>query len=251
MIRLVGVERTLGGQPVLRGVNLIIPEGKVTAIIGRSGEGKSVLLKHMIGLLQPDRGEVWVNGVELTSVRAKRLKDIRRRCGVLFQGAALFDSLTVWENVAFPLRETLRLPEPDVRRRADQLLEEVGLADMGYKYPAELSGGMKKRVGLARALALEPEIVLFDEPTAGLDPVTARTIRDLIVDSHRRLGCTTVLVSHDLQEVLTLADCVAFLADGKIAVSSPTADLARVSDPSLREFLSAGGLGGRRLQRVA
>ena len=251
MIRLVGVEKALGGQPVLRGVDLIIPKGKLTAIIGRSGEGKSVLLKHLIGLVKPDRGQVWVDGVELTAVRAKRLQDIRRRCGVLFQGAALFDSLTVRENVAFPLRETLGLPEPEVLRRADQKLLEVALPGMGHKLPAELSGGMKKRVGLARALALEPEILLFDEPTTGLDPVTARTIRDLIVASHRRLGCTTVLVSHDLQEVLALADCVAFLADGKIAAIGPTADLAQMGGPSLREFLSAGGLGVRRAQLVA
>ena len=251
MIRLVGVEKSLGGQPVLRGVDLVIPTGTLTAIIGRSGGGKSVLLKHLIGLVQPDRGQVWVDGVELTAARAKRLQDIRRRCGVLFQGAALFDSLTVRENVAFPLRETLRLPEAEALRRADQKLDKVDLSGMGHKFPAELSGGMKKRVGLARALALEPEILLFDEPTTGLDPVTARTIRDLIVASHRRLGCTTVLVSHDLQEVRALSDGVAFLSEGRIAAIGPTADLAGMSDPSLQEFLSAGGLGGQQVQRVA
>jgi len=152
MIKLVGVEKTLGGQRVLQGVDFDIPAGKLTTIIGRSGEGKSVLLKHMIGLLQPDRGQVWVGDKEISRMRGKALNEVRKRFAMLFQGAALFDSLTVFENVAFPLREKLRMKGAEVSRRADEKLEQVGLAGMGHKYPAELSGGMKKRAGLARAL---------------------------------------------------------------------------------------------------
>jgi len=181
MIKLVGVEKTLGGQRVLQGVDLTIPTGKLTTVIGKSGEGKSVLLKHMIGLMQPDRGEVWVGDVEISRLRGARLNDVRKRFSMLFQGAALFDSLTVFENVAFPLREKLRMKGPDVARRVDEKLEQVGLAGMGHKFPSELSGGMRKRAGLARALVMEPEIILFDEPTTGLDPLMAKSIHDLIV----------------------------------------------------------------------
>jgi phospholipid/cholesterol/gamma-HCH transport system ATP-binding protein len=224
-------------------VDLIIPKGKFTSIIGRSGGEKSVLLKHMIGLLKPDRGEVWVDGVEISQLRGTRLNQVRRRFAMLFQGAALFDSLTVLEDVAFPLRETLRLPEREVFRRAEQKLHEVALSGMGHKFPAELSRGMRKRVGLARALITEPEIILFDEPTTGLDPVTAKTIHDLIVAMHRALGFTAVMVSHDITEILAITDWVALLADGRIAAMAPAADLQEMRNPALREFLSAGGIG--------
>ena len=154
MIKLVNVQKSFGKQQVLRGATLEIPKGKLTTIIGRSGEGKSVLLKHMIGLLQPDQGEVWVNDIEISRLSGKALNDVRKQYAMLFQGAALFDSLTVFDNVAFPLREKLRLPEPAVKGRVDEKLERVGLAGMGHKFPAELSGGMKKRAGLARALVM-------------------------------------------------------------------------------------------------
>lgn len=241
MIKLVGVEKTLGGQPVLRGVDLTIPVGKITTIIGRSGEGKSVLLKHMIGLLQPDRGEVWVDGVEISRLKGRALNDVRRRFAMLFQGAALFDSLSVFENVAFPLREKLRLPDDEVRRKVEEKLAQVGLADMGHKYPAELSGGMKKRTGLARALVMEPEIILFDEPTTGLDPLMAKTIHDLIVETHRALGFTAVMVSHEIPEVFLISDWVAMLKDGKIAAMAPSDEFQRTEDPGIREFISVGG----------
>lgn len=217
MIKLVGVEKTLGGQRVLQGVDFDIPAGKLTTIIGRSGEGKSVLLKHMIGLLQPDRGQVWVGDKEISRMRGKALNEVRKRFAMLFQGAALFDSLTVFENVAFPLREKLRMKGAEVSRRADEKLEQVGLAGMGHKYPAELSGGMKKRVGIARALALEPQLVLFDEPTTGLDPVTTYTIDRLIADVRDKLGITAVLVSHDVSSVFRVADRIAFLEGGKLS----------------------------------
>jgi phospholipid/cholesterol/gamma-HCH transport system ATP-binding protein len=241
MIRLVGVEKTLGGQRVLQGVNLEIPVGKLTTIIGRSGEGKSVLLKHMIGLLKPDRGEVWVGDVDIVRLRGKALNEVRKRFAMLFQGAALFDSLTVFENVAFPLREKLRLPDAEVASRVEEKLEQVGLAGMGHKYPAELSGGMKKRAGLARALVMEPEIILFDEPTTGLDPLMAKTIHDLIVAMHRAFRFTAVMVSHEIPEIFSLSDYVAMLKDGKIAAMASSEEFQRTTDEDIRDFITVGG----------
>jgi phospholipid/cholesterol/gamma-HCH transport system ATP-binding protein len=249
MIKLVDVHKSFGKQHVLKGVTLEIPQGKLTTIIGRSGEGKSVLLKHMIGLLQPERGEVWVDGTEISRMRGKALNDVRKRFAMLFQGAALFDSLTVFDNVAFPLREKLRLPEPDVRRRVDEKLERVGLAGMEHKFPAELSGGMKKRAGLARALVMEPEIVLFDEPTTGLDPLMSVTIHHLILEMHRMFGFTAVMVSHEIPEIFSISDWVAMLEQGRIAAMAPSADFQRIADPAIREFITVGGtvsLGGVR-----
>ena len=242
MIKLVGVEKTLGGQPVLRGVDLDIPAGKLTTIIGGSGGGKSVLLKHVIGLMQPDRGEVWVDGIEISRLKGRALNEVRKKFAMLFQGAALFDSLTVFENVAFPLREKLRLGETEVVRRVEEKVEQVGLSGMGHKFPAELSGGMKKRVGLARALVMEPEIILFDEPTTGLDPLMANTIHDLIVGMHRTFGFTAVMVSHEIPEIFLISDWVAMLKDGKIAAMAPSADFQKTTDPAIREFISVGGM---------
>jgi ABC-type transport system involved in resistance to organic solvents, ATPase component len=241
VIKLVGVEKTLGGQPVLRGINLEIPKGKLTTIIGRSGEGKSVLLKHMIGLLQPDRGQVWVGDIELSRLRGQALNEVRKRFSMLFQGAALFDSLTVFENVAFPLREKFRWPEERVKSRVDERLEQVGLAGMGHKYPAELSGGMKKRTGLARALIVEPEIVLFDEPTTGLDPLMAKTIHDLIVGMQQKFGFTGVMVSHEVPGIFAISDWVAMLSKGKIALMAPSVEFQATTDPEVREFITVGG----------
>jgi phospholipid/cholesterol/gamma-HCH transport system ATP-binding protein len=241
MIRLVGVEKTLGGQRVLQGLDFAAPPGKLTTIIGRSGEGKSVLLKHMIGLLQPDRGQVWVGDVEISRLRGQALNEVRKRFAMLFQGAALFDSLSVFENVAFPLREKLRMKGAEVERKVDEKLEQVGLAGMGHKYPAELSGGMKKRAGLARALVMEPEIMLFDEPTTGLDPLMAKSIHDLIVTMQRRFKFTAVMVSHEIPEIFAISDWVAMLRKGKIALMAPSADFVKTTDQEIQEFISVSG----------
>ena len=241
MIKLIGVEKKLGGQAVLQGVNLTIPVGKLTTIIGRSGEGKSVLLKHMIGLMQPDRGEVWVGDVEISRLSGPRLNDVRKRFAMLFQGAALFDSLSVFENVAFPLREKLRMKGPAVAQRVEEKLAQVGLEGMGHKFPAELSGGMRKRAGLARALVMEPEIILFDEPTTGLDPLMAKSIHDLIVTMQRRFGFTAVMVSHEIPEIFAISDWVAMLRSGKIAAMAPATEFQRITDPDILEFISVGG----------
>ena len=241
MIKLVGVEKNLGGQAVLRGIDLTIPKGKLTTIIGRSGEGKSVLLKHMIGLLRPDRGQVWVDGIQLSTLHGAELNDVRKRFAMLFQSAALFDSMTVFENVAFPLREKLRLPESDIIRRVREKLQQVGLADMGHKYPAELSGGMRKRTGLARALVTEPEIILFDEPTTGLDPLMVKTIHDLISGTQRALGFTGVMVSHEIPQIFGISDCVALLRQGRIVAMAPSVEFQQSPDPEIQQFITAGG----------
>src|ERR1044071_7799243 len=240
MIKLVGVEKTLGGQRVLQGVNIEIPAGQLTTIIGRSGEGKSVLLKHMIGLLQPDRGEVWVGGVDISRLRGRALNDVRKRFAMLFQGAALFDSLTVFENVAFPLRERLRMKGADVTSRVDEKLEQVGLAGMGHKFPAELSGGMRKRAGLARALVMQPEIILFDEPTTGLDPLMAKSIHDLITSMQRKFKFTAVMGSRQIPQIFGISDWVAMLQKGRIALMATAAEFQRTTDPEIHEFISVG-----------
>ena len=241
MIKLVGVKKTLGAQPVLRGVDLTIPSGKLTTIIGRSGEGKSVLLKHMIGLLQPDEGQVLVGDVDISRLRGQPLNEVRKRFAMLFQGAALFDSMSVFENVAFPLKEKLRMKGPEVASRVNEMLEQVGLAGMGHKFPAELSGGMRKRAGLARALVMRPEIVLFDEPTTGLDPLMAKAIHELITATQRTFGFTAVMVSHEIPEIFFLSDYVAILKQGRIAVMAPPAEFIRTTDPEIQEFISVGG----------
>ncbi len=241
MLKLVGVKKRFGEQRVLQGVDLEIPPGKLTTIIGPSGEGKSVLLKHMIGLIQPDDGQVWVETIEISRLHGHRLNEVRKRFAMLFQGAALFDSMTVFENVAFPLREKLRLKDSDVTKRVEERLGQVGLGDMGHKFPAELSGGMRKRAGLARALVMQPDIILFDEPTTGLDPLMAKSIHDLITQMQRTFGFTAVMVSHEIPEIFAISDYVAMLKQGRIAAMAPAAEFQRLPDPEIQEFISVGG----------
>jgi phospholipid/cholesterol/gamma-HCH transport system ATP-binding protein len=240
VIRLRGVEKTLGGQPVLQGVNLDVPRGKVTTVIGKSGGGKSVLLKHMIGLLKPDRGQVLVDEIDITRLGSRELNEVRKKFAMLFQSAALFDSLNVFENVAFPLREKTKMKEAEIERKVLEMLEAVGLTGMGHKFPAELSGGMRKRAGLARALVMGPEIILFDEPTTGLDPLLARTINDLIVETQRKFGFTAVMVSHEIPEIFGISDYVAMLLDGVIVEMAPSEEFQRTRHPAVREFIAVG-----------
>jgi phospholipid/cholesterol/gamma-HCH transport system ATP-binding protein len=237
VIRVEGVWKSFGRNAVLRGLDLEVPTGSVTIIIGRSGGGKSVFLKHLIGLLQPDAGRILVDGVDIAHLRGAALDDVRRRYGVVFQGGALFDSMTCGENVAFPLREKLRLPRTEIAKRVEAALAQVGLEGVGPKNPAEISGGMRKRVAIARALVTEPEIVFFDEPTTGLDPVLVNTIHQLIADLHRRLRFTAVMVSHEIPEIFEIADLVAMLYEGRIVeMGSPAA--IQVSDNRIvRQFI--------------
>jgi phospholipid/cholesterol/gamma-HCH transport system ATP-binding protein len=237
VIKVQGLRKSFHGQAVLRGIDLEVPDGSITIIIGRSGGGKSVFLKHMIGLLRPDSGRIEVDGVDLTRLRGRALDDVRRRYGVVFQGGALFDSMSCRANVAFPLREKLRLPRPEIARRVDAALEQVGLAGIGDKYPEEVSGGMRKRVAIARALITEPEIVFFDEPTTGLDPVLVNTIHHLILDLHRRLHFTAVMVSHEIPEIFEIADRVGMLHEGRIVELGPPAAIQGSSNEIVRQFI--------------
>lgn len=243
MIEVRELQKAFGAQQVLRGVSLSIPKGRTTAIIGRSGTGKSVLLKHLIRLLRPDRGQVLVDGVDVVPLRGRALDRVRAKFGVLFQGGALFDSMTVFDNVAFPLREKTRLPEPEVAARVCERLEAVGLAEMGHKYPAEISGGMRKRVALARALVTDPEIVLFDEPTTGLDPIMLNAIHRLIADTQQRFGFTGVVVSHDVPDVFEIAHQVAMLHEGTIVAAGPPEQVLQSDDPRVRQFIAGSAEG--------
>jgi phospholipid/cholesterol/gamma-HCH transport system ATP-binding protein len=232
-----GLTKSFGRQAVLRGIDLEVPEASITVIIGRSGGGKSVFLRHLLGLVRPDAGRVVIDGVDVTGLRGRALDRVRERYGVVFQGGALFDSMTCAENVAFPLREKTRLPRAEIAKRVAIGLERVGLADVGDKYPAEVSGGMRKRVAIARALVTEPAIVFFDEPTTGLDPILVNTIHGLIRELHRRLRFTAVMVSHEIPEIFQIADSVAMLHQGRIVeVGSPEAIQASVS-PIVQQFI--------------
>ena len=237
MITVEGLEKSFGRQAVLRGIDLEMPTGSITVIIGRSGGGKSVFLKHLLGLVRPDAGRVLVDGVEITGLRGAALDAIRRRYGVVFQGGALFDSMTCLENVAFPLREKFRLPRPEVAKRVEAALAQVGLEGMGGKYPAEISGGMRKRVAIARALVIEPEIVFFDEPTTGLDPILVNTIHRLIQDLHRRFRFTAVMVSHEIPEIFEIADRVAMLHEGRIVEVGPPTAIQQSETRVVRQFI--------------
>ena len=237
MIRVVDLYKSFGGQQVLKGVNLELEAGKITTIIGGSGSGKTVLLKHLNALLLPDRGGVLVDGTDITKIGQNALNNIRQKFGVLFQGAALLDSMTIYDNVAFPLREKTKLPEKQIQAKVQERLSQVGLDSAGYKYPAEVSGGMKKRAGLARALVMEPEIVLFDEPTTGLDPLLGKSIHELIRKMHAAFGFTGVIVSHDIPQVFKISDRVAMLANGVIAEIAATEEFMASQNPIVRQFL--------------
>ena len=239
MIRVVDLQKSFGGQQVLKGINLELETGKITTIIGGSGSGKTVLLKHLNALLRPDRGSVWVDGTDIIKLGERALNEIRRKFGVLFQGAALLDSMTLYENVAFPLREKTRLKEPMIDKKVQSSLAQVDLSGMGYKYPAEVSGGMKKRAGLARALVTEPEIILFDEPTTGLDPLLGKSIHQLIRKLHNEFKFTGVIVSHDIPEVFKISDRIAMLANGVIIEAGTTEEFMASQDPLVRQFLQA------------
>jgi phospholipid/cholesterol/gamma-HCH transport system ATP-binding protein len=238
-IRLQDLHKAFGPNVVLDGIDLDIFEGESLAIIGGSGTGKSVLLKHMIGLLRPDSGRVEVDGVVLNELSYREIATFRRRFGMAFQEGALFDSMTVRDNIAFPLTRERRHSREEIGRRVAECLEEVGLTEAADKMPSELSGGMRRRVGFARAVAAKPDILLFDEPTTGLDPVTKETIDTLIVELSERLGSTTITISHDMVSVFRIADRVAMLFDGKLIAVAPPEEFRRLDDPRVRRFLRA------------
>jgi phospholipid/cholesterol/gamma-HCH transport system ATP-binding protein len=229
--------KAFGGKPVLRGVDLAIGAGETTVILGGSGSGKSVCMKHMVGLLRADAGTVRVLGRDVTLLSERGWTSVRRDFGMVFQSAALFDSLPVYENVAYPIREHERWPESRVAERVAWCLQAVGLAGVEKLLPAELSGGMRKRVGVARAIALAPKIILYDEPTTGLDPANSRRIGELIQRLQRELGATSVVVTHDLELAFAIADRIALLKSGRIVLEGPAAELRGGDHPALREFI--------------
>jgi phospholipid/cholesterol/gamma-HCH transport system ATP-binding protein len=229
--------KSFGGRPVLQGIDLRVPPGTTTVILGGSGSGKTVLMKHVIGLLKPDRGEVLVDGADIVPLRGRDLDLVRRKFGMVFQGAALFDSMNVGDNVAFPLREHSRLGSEAIARIVAEKLALVGLSGIEARRPNELSGGMRKRVGLARAVVLEPQIVLYDEPTTGLDPITTDNVDEMILDAKRQLGITSVVISHDIGSAFKIADQLAFLFEGRIVACGSPGDIRRSDHPALREFL--------------
>ena len=237
MIQIKGLRKSFGHQAVLRGVDLEIATGEIMVVIGRSGGGKSVLLRHLIGLVRPDAGGILVDGVDITRRRRSALDSIRENFGVVFQGGALFDSMSVFDNVAFPLREKSRLGAAEIEQRVNEKLAQVGLEGMPEKNPAEISGGMRKRVAIARALITEPQVVFLDEPTTGLDPILVNTIHHLIVDLHRRLRFTAVMVSHEIPEIFSIADRVAMLHDGVIVETGTPDAIQKSANPIVQQFI--------------
>jgi len=239
MIDVKDLHKSFGPNHVLRGVNLQVPEGMTTVIIGASGSGKSVLMKHMIGLLRPDSGKVIVDGVDTTALSERELARVREKFGMVFQGAALFDSMTVLENVAFPMREHRKeMSEAEIREAVAQRLAIVGLEKVEHLYPAELSGGMRKRVGLARAIVLDPRIILYDEPTTGLDPITTNSVDEMILEAKAKLGITAVVISHDIASSFRVGDHVAMIHEGVIVDEGTPASLRQSRHPYVQKFLS-------------
>jgi phospholipid/cholesterol/gamma-HCH transport system ATP-binding protein len=236
-----GLHKAFGDNRVLRGLDLRVECGQIFTILGGSGSGKSVSLKHMIGLMHPDRGEVRIEGRDVTRLSDREWVDVRTQIGFVFQGSALFDSLSVLENVAYALREHRRWDEGRIARRVAECLEAVGLAGLERQMPAELSGGMRKRVGVARAIALEPRAILYDEPTTGLDPANARRIGQLIRSLQERLDVTSVVVTHDLELCFSVSDRIALLKDGRLVAEGSVEEIRSSPQPDVRDFLEGGG----------
>ncbi len=236
--RLDALHKSFDGHPVLQGVSLTIEKGEVAALIGGSGCGKSVLLKHLAGLMKPDRGRVFIDDTDMAALGGGKLQRVRARLGFLFQGGALFDSMTVFENIAFPLNEKSRLSRAVIERRVSEELGHVGLKGSEHKYPSQISGGMIKRAALARALVTEPEIMLFDEPTTGLDPVMGRSILKLITSCHERLAFTGIIVTHMIPKVFEIVDRVVLLHEGTVWANGSVEEIMNSRDPFVREFVS-------------
>lgn len=237
MLEIRNIKKTFGTQQVLRGLSLNVPEDQILVIIGGSGSGKSVLLKHIVGLISPDEGQVLLDGRDLNTLSRVEIRRERMKFGLLFQDSALFDSMNVYENVSFPLREHTDLTEDEMKKVVAQKLAEVQLSNIEHKYPSELSGGMRKRVGLARAIALDPKIMLYDEPTTGLDPQTTRAVDDLIVETQQRLKGRSIIISHDIPSTLRIANQIAMLHDGKIVEQGTPEEILDSQNPVVSNFI--------------
>lgn len=240
------LRRSFGRQQVLNGVNLDFPRGHITTIVGPSGCGKTVLLKHLNLLLRPDSGQILVEGLDVTKLGSRAMDEVRKEFGMLFQGGALFDSMSVFDNVAFPLVEKTRLERDEIARRVREMLANVGLEGMERKFPSELSGGMQKRAALARALIRNPKILMLDEPTTGLDPTRTGSIHALVRHTQQRFGLTVVMVSHDVPQVFEISDRVAFMHEGKMRLSGTPAEVTGAHDEIFNRFLAGRAAGDER-----
>jgi phospholipid/cholesterol/gamma-HCH transport system ATP-binding protein len=250
MIVMSDVRKSFGPKQVLRGLDLEVRNGESRVIIGGSGSGKSVILKHIIGIMRPDRGRVLINGDDITAMKDADLYEARKMFGMLFQMAALFDSMKVWENVGFALTRQRRMKPSQVKEVAVEKLKMVGLVDVEDLMPSELSGGMRKRVGLARAIAHEPRILLYDEPTTGLDPITADAINDLIVDMGKRLSVTSVTITHDMNSAYKIAENISMLYEGKIIETGTPDEIRGTSDPIVKQFITGSSIGPIKVEGV-
>jgi phospholipid/cholesterol/gamma-HCH transport system ATP-binding protein len=237
MIVVKDLHKAFGTHEVLRGVNLEVAEGTTCVLMGVSGSGKTVLMKHLVGLLHPDRGSVHVDGQDVSQLDEAGLDAMRRKLGILFQANALFDSLTVFDNVAFPLRERTRMKEAEIREAVNKALAVVGLTHAAHKYPGELSGGMQKRVGFARAAILQPKILLYDDPTAGLDPLTTASVNEVIFTGKQQLGATSFVISPDVASAFRVGDTLALMHEGRIVASGPPEEFRRSEHPAVKAFL--------------
>jgi phospholipid/cholesterol/gamma-HCH transport system ATP-binding protein len=243
VIEIVDLWKAFGGEPVLRGVGFSVQDGETLVVLGASGCGKSVLLKHVIGLLRPDRGSILVEGKDITKMSIQELNEVRKCFGMVFQGAALFDSMTVGENVGLPLKEHRRIGGSELDRLVEKNLALVGLEGIAHLRPSEISGGMKKRVALARAIALDPDIILYDEPTTGLDPVMAEQINELIRTTQRKLTASSIVVTHDLHSACFTGDRIALMDEGRIAFIGTTEELTTTDNAAVRNFIARGHSG--------
>jgi len=237
MIEVSHLMKRFNGQMVLEDINLSVAEGELLVILGNSGAGKSVLLQHLIGLMKPDEGTVSIDGQDITKLSEQQLLEVRKKIGYLFQEGALYDFMNVYENVAFPLEEHTHLDEKEISLKVKNVLETVGLSDVGERFPSELSGGMKKRAALARAVILDSKILFCDEPTSGLDPILSRDISDLICHIARQLNCTTVITSHDIKNSLRIADRLALVHEGRLITAGTKQQLKSSKDPFIQEFI--------------
>jgi len=238
MIDVIDLHKAFNGFHVLKGISLRVEKGEILALIGKSGYGKSVFLKHIVGLLKGDQGKVLINGEDIATSKGTALEKLRKKFGFLFQGGALFDSLNIFDNVAFPLREKTRMKETEIRDKVLFELEQVGLQGSENKYPAEISGGMKKRAAFARSLILDPEIMLFDEPTTGLDPIIANTIHTLIKNTHEHLRFTGIIVTHEIPKIFSIVQKVAMLNDGMIIVQGTPQEIQASPNALVRQFIA-------------
>ena len=250
MIEIINLHKSFEKNHVLRGVDLTIEKGESMVVIGGSGSGKSVLLKHIIGILRPDAGKVLIDGVDLALLKERELYEVRKKFGMLFQMSALFDSMTVWENVGFALNRNKSMHDKEIKARATEKLKLVGLSGVENLMPAELSGGMKKRVGLARAIAHEPEILLYDEPTTGLDPIMADAINELIIEMKNTLSVTSVAITHDMNSAYKIADRIAMLYEGRIIDTGSPDEIKNTGNPIVRQFITGSAAGPIKIEGV-